>query len=962
MGLPDPNFERAPMTIRWLHISDVHECNRDGYNRTSMFEAIVTAVKEREPKPHFVFFTGDLAFSGGKPEYDLLRDRFLNPLREALPDECPIFTVPGNHDVNRKRVVNPRTWIESETERNAFQKVDQDGRQKRVDAILPRFEAYREIEQELAAWGEDWLASETGAVCVKREAAGHKLAIVGINTAWLCHDNEDWGRLTAGKTMIEAALKSAAGAELTIVLGHHPLAAMNGEKPWSDGERIRQRLLQANAIYLHGHLHKSGGQITSDSMQSVLAIQAPSGFQAPDDPTWRNGIMWGEADIAVGRLIIEPLRWNDDNSEFVFDIDAAPSKLRAPGGREAFAFPLPGRDIQEVPVDPTTPSAPDGWEIIDAARLADLTAEKPSAAEMADWFNGSFPIWEVATARDVRPRPLVDELARRYRAAFRGAARPFVRLLTGAGGEGKSAALMQLAASLLREEGQSWTCFWRQAAAADLPENLGTLLPRKDNHAWIIAIDDAEGIGKPLRDAIANLGPRTDVHVILAAREADWALRGNTDPQWQAVADFQRVVLAGIDEADARCIAETWAAWGEEAMGRLRGSSVEQAARALHGHAREFATRKEEGALLGALLMTREGEDYRQRVKRLMEPLRGAEGIGQYTLLSIYAMIAAMHAENQLYLSRAVLAYALNCDEAALDRGPLRTLRREAMVDGGTAYVLIRHRLIAEVARDWLVEEGYDVDRVYPQLAVAAVKRSKATLQGQDVSRWQFELWRHFVEGSGDKPSVAVSVARALWEFEPTNFIYLTNYAKVLRKTAGAPAALKLFAENAHRFPGRRDVLYEWSVAAGEKGDHGLNAWLAARSLADNRGHDLSAKQAKLGLAGLGRALEILGKKSGIQTFRRAQAACGRLGLLLPDLDDTTLGYFRRNSEAASTPAKQSVDEDIARLRDAALEASYEAEAENTGGLDAQIGEPDSYRYTMLAELLSGKSPRRPGR
>jgi len=54
------------------------------------------------------------------------------------------------------------------------------------------------------------------------------------------------------------------------------------------------------------------------------------------------------------------------------------------------------------------------------------------------------------------------------------------------------------------------------------------------------------------------------------------------------------------------------------------------------------------------------------------------------------------YAENQLYLSRAVLAFALGCDEGALDRGPLRVLRQEAMVDGGTSYVLTRHRKIAE--------------------------------------------------------------------------------------------------------------------------------------------------------------------------------------------------------------------------------------------------------------------------
>jgi len=115
------------MSVRWLHISDVHECNRDGYHRTAMFDAIVVAVRLRDPKPDFVFFTGDLAFSGSVGEYDLLRDRFLEPLKSVLRDGCPIFTVPGNHDVNRKRSVNPRLWMEDEYERTLFQQVGADG-------------------------------------------------------------------------------------------------------------------------------------------------------------------------------------------------------------------------------------------------------------------------------------------------------------------------------------------------------------------------------------------------------------------------------------------------------------------------------------------------------------------------------------------------------------------------------------------------------------------------------------------------------------------------------------------------------------------------------------------------------------------------------------------------------------------------------------------------------------------
>jgi predicted MPP superfamily phosphohydrolase len=946
------------LSIRWLHISDVHECSREKYHRVAMYEAIIRNVERQQAKPDLVFFTGDLAFAGTAAEYDLLQKRFLTPLRAALPEDCPIFTVPGNHDVDRKRAGNPRSWMTASEEQRLFQQVDAAGRQKRIDMILPRLEGYRAIERSLGAWSEDWLASETGAACSIREVDGHRLAIVGINTAWLCHDDHDWGHLTAGKTMVDAALgkAQAQSPNLTIVLGHHPLAAMTGEEEWSDGDRIRRRLEQANALYLQGHLHRSGGQRTGDSMQSVLAIQAPSGFQAGDSTVWRNGIMWGEVDFDAGRLVIEPLRWNDEFKKYVFDTDAVDPRFRVPG-RDAFAYPLPGRQTTSTEgAKPTTPSPgvalPEGWRIIEPADLAAITAQRPTAEEMADWFDGSFPRFEVAAAEGIRPRRVVEELVRAFAAAHHSAPHSMVRLLTGAGGEGKSAALLQTAAGLLRGT-QSWSCLWRQSSASDLPENWPVLLPRRDGHAWIVAIDDAENIGAGLPDALRGLGARTDVHIILAAREADWTLRGLQDRVWQPLADFRRVSLMGLDADDARRIADGWAAWGDAAMAKLQGQSPERVAQILLDNARALAANREEGTLLGALLMTREGEDLRQRVIRLMEPWRRAPGIGDRSLLDIYAMIAAMHAENQLYLSRAVLAYALRCDEADLDREPLRILRQEAMVDGGTTYVLTRHRRIAEVARDWLIESGYDVDRWYPFLARAALLDFLQRRANPDISRWCNGLTQHFVKGAPKRWHVARAIARVLVESDRNNPFLVTAYSSVLRRTQQPQVALALMREHVLRFKRDRAFFYEWSVAAGATGDHGLNVWLAARSLADDRSASLDERRCKLSLAGLGAAFRELAASTGQRRFAAAQAACGRLGLHLNDVDATTRGYFEEYVAAAPQDRPPSIESDIETLRRSIIEASYDAEPENSQGLVELIGEPDTYRYRMLLEALS---------
>src|SRR5437867_3505097 len=95
------------VVINWLHISDVHECDREGYHRVAMYDEIVAEVKRHPTQPDFVFFTGDLAFSGTESEYDSLGKRLFEPLKDALPNNPPIFIVPGNHDVDRAAVVPP---------------------------------------------------------------------------------------------------------------------------------------------------------------------------------------------------------------------------------------------------------------------------------------------------------------------------------------------------------------------------------------------------------------------------------------------------------------------------------------------------------------------------------------------------------------------------------------------------------------------------------------------------------------------------------------------------------------------------------------------------------------------------------------------------------------------------------------------------------------------------------------
>jgi Calcineurin-like phosphoesterase len=930
-----------------------------------MYAEIIEEV-ERQAPPDLLFLTGDMAFAGAESEYLNLEKAFIEPLKKVLPPDCPVFTVPGNHDVERERGIKPRLWIGDADEVKLFQMPDAKGASKRKDALLPRFSAYAQFDTRVSSWGPRWLESEAGSVWWKKEIKGAKVCVVGVNTAWFCQDDDDWGKLTPGRYLLEHAVDEALKEkpDLLLVLGHHPLAALRVEGGPADGPRVIERLQQANAVYLHGHLHASGSDRIGNALRSTLTIQAPSAFQAHDNKRWRNGLIWSEAEVSAGAVFLEPRLWNEDKREYKFDIEAGYESDRA-RERDGFRLSLPGHAPKHAlrvpsPAMVTSLDVPSGWEIVDREALAKVRGNPPPLNEIVQFFDGILPTWRFVLARGVQPRTIAGRLASRLHAIHAGATKPQVVLLAGAGGEGKSTALLHAAVALVEDTEQSWTCLHRRAANAELPEDTFVKLPIRRDHAWVVVIDDADNIGPAILAAVKKIAARTDVHLLLAARDAEWQLKRLLPGMWQPIADFHTELLAGLDQEDARRIVAGWVAWGNEAMGKLSGRSEGDAITALLGHAREFATRQEEGELLGALLVTRQGEDMRAHVRTLVEGLGRSPVIKTCSLRDIYAMVAAMHAENQLYLSRSVLGFALGCDMDELERKALLPLRREAMLDSGDVYVLTRHRRIAEAACVIMREDEDDVDQWYPALARAAIRAFvKNAFFVSSLQDWTFGLARHFLEKGERWWPVARNIAKAVYEADPSSVQSLTALAAILRRTGRAPEAMALLNATGERYRSHRGVLYEWSTVAGAVGDYGLDAWLCGRTLADG-GEAIDAIRAKLSLAGLGVAFRELFATSGERAFAAGHAACGQLGLgleELEELDATSRGYFeryaaegRRNGIATFSP-----EQAVSAVRKAVILGANEVEPDNDPVFfERLLGDPDGYRYTALLRMVGG--------
>jgi hypothetical protein len=492
---------------------------------------------ERCQIPQMVFLTGDMAFAGIREEYASLQKDFIKPLRDVLPDNCPLFTTPGNHDVDRKRSSRPRVWFQDSKERALFQSIGAAGARYRQDLLLPRFEAYAEFDNAVSAWGCDWLRSDTGSVCWSGNVAGTRIAASGSILLGCARTTMTGASSLLGATCLTLRSTTRDGP-----------SALSGEGDASDGEMVRRRLEQANALYLHGHRHATGSCHIGDALRSTLTIQAPSAFQAHDDQRWRNGLMWGSADLVSGWLILEPRLWNEELSEYKWDVGGGYNADRAPD-RDGFRLRLPGWSATQVPVHPVAISTylPPGWEFVDRGALDRLRATPPSPSMMTAFFDGVLPTWSLVLAPGVQNRAIAERLADTLRAAHSAAPRPKVTLLTGPSGEGKSTVLLHAAATLVSDEQQSWTCLHRAAAAASLPEHLFSHLPQRAGHAWVVVINDADTVAAAILTALKQLGARTDVHLLLAARDTDWRLQGLVPGLWQSWADFRIEHLVGLD-------------------------------------------------------------------------------------------------------------------------------------------------------------------------------------------------------------------------------------------------------------------------------------------------------------------------------------------------------------------------------------------------------------------------------
>jgi len=714
--------------------------------------------------------------------------------------------------------------------------------------------------------------SDLGAFVVERTIDSAKVGIVGLNTAWLCDGEKDKEALTPGVAILRDALERISDCAIKFVLGHHPLDWLH----LPHRQAIQSLLAAKQAIYLHGHMHTESFSNTLSGAGEFLTVQSGAGWQCPEGGKWKNGFMWGAADLHAGLVRFQPFSWSFLNQCWALDGNRFHENYRN-GDWWEIEVPRARTKPDYTPKQKNRPLI--SWEAKDLITL-ERSTEKLNEDESIAYFDGATPTWHIALSDSIPRREIVGKVAKNFRP---DAATPYVCVLLGAGCEGKTTALLQAGLEILRANKSKKLLFktnhTRPFSSAELFETL------RSHDDWLLVIDEADQVAKDILRFIDTGFDGYDgrIDFLLTSRDSDWLSSGAKSLAWTFKAKFKEEILKDLSLRDADLIVKSWGNFGSKGLGdELAVLPEDQRAEKLRYYAKK-ESKGNSDAFFGALLMSRHGNDLLEHAESMLERLAEVELPNGLTLKDVLGYIAAMHAEGFDKLNFSALAGLLELSIPKLQSTVLRQLGKEAAATSTSTSIFTRHKYIAGALLEVLETKfGEDISHYYINLATSEVIRSK-TEQVTDLAFWRFDMTEKlFLSG---KKRLAIDIARKVYETDKS-FHLVTKLASLYRRQGNADDAVQLF-RNFGSNPSHRGFYFEWGVCEGMLRHSSENALLAVYALSDqSETSSLMVENVRIFLTGLSKCCDNLHIAFADRIFIDAESACNSLLTILKNGKD----------------------------------------------------------------------------
>lgn len=813
--------------IRWLHLSDFHT-GRDKYAQIKLFHKIHTHMKEMKENgivPDLIFITGDVANQGLKEQYEMFSEEFLLPMvdiYDTLPD---IYIVPGNHDVDRKKCTLTASLLYDipwDHNHEKFFDTDEEGFEERRQ-IFERFEAFHVGFKANLGFSTQDIFEKKGCYTDIRNFGETQIGIVGMNTAWLSNSDGDEQKLMMGEWALEEALEAVEGCSFKLVLGHHPLDWLAPQ----ERNDICTLLARHKAIYLHGHMHTNSGKLMAAVENGFLTLQSGAAFQTRNE-IYYNSLYWGMLAPEQKTVTVMPRRWSGEERRFVLDASGKLPEEYRKEGTDQWVFPCEvfiGGGVKQKEKE-NKAIMPSGWDLIDDTFIRER--KTPGKGDILKYFDGREPSYNEIFSSYIPAREIVYDLKNEL-IKYNNDNQMKCILLTGAGGEGKTTVMLQTVRVLCEEKG--WKALILRQPEKDMSLNdIQILQYTKEGH-WLLGVDNCVSIAQKLFQLLKKLKQRKiqNVHFLLCARDTDWINSEAEKLPWSGLVSFSRRSLKGIREEDAGRIVTAWKVLGDEGLGKLKGLSMEAAKKQLV----KFSLNAErndpsEGALLGAMLATRYGDELHNHVREMLRHLN-EKPLDGGTLLDAFVYIVAMHSEKLYFLSKPVMAQLYHCPENQVKKEILGPLGDEAASTVSGDMIYTRHGSIAESAKRILDEEFHvDFDGIFEKMVGAAIEASQKGMYIEKLGKWRY-LSEHFV---GKNNTLAVKIDKKALELEPYDDYFLVHLSKLYRNLNQPKLAVKLFRGINYSMESR-PFFCEWALAEANEGNKASSVCLSAFALSD---------------------------------------------------------------------------------------------------------------------------------
>ena len=201
----------------------------------------------------FLVVSGDVAFSGQEPEYEIAMD-FVGELKHSLDDHLHVkngvelLVTPGNHDCDLSGSRSVRSTLTSAVTQDPS-KAEDPGMQEACTDVQANFFSFLEAVSEDSLKFDDRLYYE-----YQYSVDGRDILFRCYNTAWLSQLNEEPAHLIYPVSNIPDERN---GHDLVVSVFHHPYAWLH-----PDNARVFKRHVEGSShIVLTGHEHDQGSYV-----------------------------------------------------------------------------------------------------------------------------------------------------------------------------------------------------------------------------------------------------------------------------------------------------------------------------------------------------------------------------------------------------------------------------------------------------------------------------------------------------------------------------------------------------------------------------------------------------------------------------------------------------------------------------------------------------------------------------